>query len=669
MKDFMKDSASLDYNHEEIKAAWTNFIEGANIKTFPRQVILDSWQRCKKMKVDPWAKTIGKVLDKPKLERIKANNNFFLNVSKPTLENLFHFVRGSGFVVALSDKDSCLLEVFGDEHVRESVQKGNWVPGAVWSESNAGTNIVSTSLYIDKPIAIVGYEHYCRCSHKHQGACAPIHDSRGEIIGTISLVGPIDKVHSHTLGMIVAAANDIEIQLKMKKAWQACDLANQHKDAIANTIYEGLMATDSNNVITTANRRIQELLKVSADKLIGVHINQLFSESFLNRLLGERWQVIDAQDEINVGGNRIECTVTCQRIVTNNRFNGLVIVISEIAHAKKLVNKLTPNNRFTFEDIIGKSLKFHNSLYFAKAVAQKECNVLLLGESGTGKDVFAQAIHNASNRRRGPFVAINCGAIPKDLIGSELFGYSEGAFTGAKKGGKMGKFELADGGTLFLDEIGEMPLDQQKVLLRVLEERNITRLGGHDLIPINVRIIAATNNDLEQEVKKGRFRHDLFYRLNVFSIKMVPLRERKDDIKLLAKAFIDRFSGGMNSSELEIPPEVWNLLYNYDWPGNIRELQNAIERALVLSEPQNKLSCDLFDFYSDNEPKINDQQELNNIKSNLQDYETDMLHKLLQQNKWNISRTSSHLGVSRTTLYRKMRLYDIKIPAEYRNTF
>jgi transcriptional regulator with PAS, ATPase and Fis domain len=349
----------------------------------------------------------------------------------------------------------------------------------------------------------------------------------------------------------------------------------------------------------------------------------------------------------------------------NNHSNGLVIVINEIARAKKLVNKLlTQNARFTFYDIIGKNSRFCMTLKIAKTVATRESNILLLGESGTGKDVFAQAIHNASPRRLGPFVAINCGAIPKELIGSELFGYSEGAFTGASKGGKMGKFELADGGTLFLDEIGEMPLEQQKALLRVLDERWVSRIGGQDVIPVDVRIIAATNKDLEQEVKKSTFRQDLFYRLNVFAIKMVPLRERKDDIKLLANSFMEKFD--TRWSHIEVPENVWQLLHNYDWPGNVRELQNILERALVLSDGH-RLTLDLINLPQDSKPPYNSKHNFldnkqNPIINNLQHYEAEMLRDILQRNNWNISKTSIELGVSRTTLYRKIGVYDLRKP-------
>ncbi|MDX9872179.1 MAG: sigma-54-dependent Fis family transcriptional regulator [Clostridia bacterium] len=637
----------------ELKRLWKRFITGEEISDFPEPLIYESWQRCRQMKVDPDQTNANIVLTNRELRKLREKNRLLLQVSMPTLENLAGFVAGSGFAVALSDENGYLMEVSGDDNVRDAAQRGNWIAGASWSEASAGANVVGTAIYLDRPLSVIGYEHFCHCSHKWAGAGAPIHDSDGKIIGVVALAGTIDKAHAHSLGMVVAAANAIEVQLAMKKEWNASEMANQYKQIIMNSIYEGLLVTDGNGIITLVNKRAQEILYSPEEKLQGVHIRNLFSENFIRylekNLDKKQGQMIDVQEEIIIGDKKIKCTVTCRQIITNNHFSGFAIVINEISRAKKLVSKLlTQNARFTFDDIIGKNPKFCMTLKVAKTVAPRESNILLLGESGTGKDVFAQAIHNASLRRLGPFVAINCGAIPKELIGSELFGYAEGAFTGASKGGKMGKFELADGGTLFLDEIGEMPLEQQKALLRVLEEKWVSRIGGYDVIPVDVRIIAATNKDLQQEVKKGAFRQDLFYRLNVFAIKMVPLRERQEDIKLLASSFIEKFD--RRQPPMEVPDSVWQLLYSYDWPGNVRELQNHLERALVLSDGK-RLTCELFDL-----PQMNSRRS-HPITSNLQHYEAAMLKDMLQQNGWNISKTSLELGISRTTLYRKMGLY------------
>lgn len=636
----------------EFKRLWKRFISGEEISDFPDAVIYESWQRCRRMKVDHNQTNANVVLSNRELEELREKNGLLLQVSMPTLENLAGFVAGSGFAVALSDENGFLMEVSGDDNVRDAARRGNWIAGASWSEASAGTNVVGTAIYLDRPLSVIGYEHFCHCSHGWAGAGAPIHDSDGKIIGVVALAGTIDKAHAHSLGMVVAAANAIEVQLAMKKEWHATEMANQYKHIIMNSIYEGLLVTDSAGIITLVNNRAQEILDSPEENLQGVHIKDIFSENFINYMKKNKKhsQMIDIQDEISINDKKIKCTVTYRQIMINNHSSGFALVINEISRAKKLVSKLlTQNARFTFEDIIGKNPKFAMTVKVARTVAPRESNILLLGESGTGKDVFAQAIHNASLRRVGPFVAINCGAIPKELIGSELFGYAEGAFTGASKGGKMGKFELADGGTLFLDEIGEMPFEQQKALLRVLEEKWVSRIGGHEIIPVDVRIIAATNKDLQQEVKKGTFRQDLFYRLNVFAIKMVPLRERKDDIKLLASSFIEKFDG--RRPAIEVPESVWQLLYSYDWPGNVRELQNQLERALVLSDGQ-RLSCELFDLPQMNRP-------LSPITNDLQNYEAALLKDVLQQNGWNISKASLELGVSRTTLYRKMGLYSL----------
>lgn len=263
---------------------------------------------------------------------------------------------------------------------------------------------------------------------------------------------------------------------------------------------------------------------------------------------------------------------------------GMVLRFNETKRINRLVNRISgfkPN--YTFDSIIGSSNTTKKMIYECKRAASSSSNILILGESGTGKELVAQAIHSASKYSTGPFVAINCGALPKGLVESELFGYERGAFTGANKDGHPGKFELADGGTLFLDEIGEMPLDVQVTLLRVLETREVVRIGGKYPKPIDVRIIAATNRDLREAVKDKTFRDDLYYRLNVLSIRIPPLRERGDDILELTDYFIKGFSSSKGIT-YSVDPRVYDILTRYTWPGNIRELENTIERAVNITD-------------------------------------------------------------------------------------
>ncbi len=293
----------------------------------------------------------------------------------------------------------------------------------------------------------------------------------------------------------------------------------------------------------------------------------------------------------------------------------------------------------------------------AKTTSQSDSSILLLGESGTGKDVIAQAMHNESPRKNNPFLAINCAALPRELIASELFGYEDGAFTGAKKGGNVGKFELANQGTLFLDEIGDVPLDLQVALLRVLEEKSVIRMGGNKLVPVNVRIIAATNRNLEEEIARNRFRRDLYYRLGVIRLIIPPLRERPDDIPLLVQHFLGLICKRFGKPLKKISLRAIENLMSYRWPGNIRELQNVLESAIQLT-PDDEIDYEFVKHYLDFEapvPIIADShsQEISSSE------ELRILKEALLRNRYNKSATAKELGVSRQCIYRRLQKYNL----------
>lgn len=312
-------------------------------------------------------------------------------------------------------------------------------------------------------------------------------------------------------------------------------------------------------------------------------------------------------------------------------------------------------DRYSFDKIIGQDDKFLNLVQYAKKISDSSSTVLVMGESGTGKELFVQSIHNQSSRNNLPLIAINCGAIPTQLIESELFGYEDGAFTGAKKGGNQGKFELADGGTLFLDEIGEMPLDMQVKLLRVLEEGSITRLGGKKPVPVDVRIIASTNKDLEQEVESGKFRKDLYYRLNVLPLIVPPLRQRKSDVRILTDYFMNKISKDLNKIAINIDEESLLLMESYNWPGNVRELKNIVELTIntekfptyYFTSRKNNLDCG-------NTIEDSDKMDIESV-------EKEHLIKIIKRCNGNITHSADILGIRRNTLYSKIKKYNIKI--------
>ncbi|MEA1961480.1 MAG: sigma-54 dependent transcriptional regulator [Bacillota bacterium] len=285
----------------------------------------------------------------------------------------------------------------------------------------------------------------------------------------------------------------------------------------------------------------------------------------------------------------------------------------------------------------------------AKRAAKSSATVLIEGESGTGKELFAEAIHQES-QRTGQFTAINCGGIPSELIQSELFGYEEGAFTGAKKRGCAGKFEIADGGTVFLDEIGEMPVDMQVSLLRFLQDKTVTCVGGHTSKKVDVRIVAATNRNLKDEVSKGNFREDLYYRLNVINLQIPPLRDRKQDIPMIVNYLLQRLCEAEGESEITINQQAMEGLMNYDWPGNARELENAIQRAFILRQD------DELDFDQSSITTKTEGCKKDTIDATISNVEKEAIEKTLKAYNGNISQTANALGITRQTLYRKKTL-------------
>jgi sigma-54 dependent transcriptional regulator, acetoin dehydrogenase operon transcriptional activator AcoR len=360
-----------------------------------------------------------------------------------------------------------------------------------------------------------------------------------------------------------------------------------------------------------------------------------------------------------------EIKVSCKNSMYFLSFKSLPSEISRFS--------LRERNRLTTDDLIGSSESFMKTIELARSASQIQANTLLLGESGTGKEMFARVIHNESSRRDKTFVAVNCGAISKDLINSELFGYVDGAFTGAKKGGSPGKFEIANGGTLFLDEIGEMPLELQTTLLRVLQEKEVVRVGGHKPIPLDVRIIAATNKILFQEIAfNGSFRSDLYYRLNVFTIDLIPLRKRSEDISELSQFYLAELSAQTGKQEKKLSKEALELMEKYNWPGNIRELNNVIERAFHLAgrspiiTPKNlpqEISQTFRSSKIKNTELLDDSilsiSSINEIKQNSYENERKFYLQMLINHKGNISKTAQRLGISRTTLYQKLKEYHI----------
>ncbi len=369
-------------------------------------------------------------------------------------------------------------------------------------------------------------------------------------------------------------------------------------------------------------------------------------------------------------------------IKTNNEILGAIsiIVIKDIEEIKALIAKRDSLKsklknydqelrrlraaKYTLENIVGKSDKIEANRKSAEEYAQSNSPVLITGETGTGKELFAHAIHLASPRKDGPFIRVNCGAIPHDLIESELFGYEEGAFTGAKKGTKVGKFELAHHGTIFLDEISLLDISMQPKLLAVLQNHEIERIGGNKIVKLDFRVISATNRSLEQMFEERIFRRDLYYRLNTFNLNLSPLRERRDDIEILTRCFLESFNKEYGFQIDEIDPQVMDIFFNWNWPGNVRELQNVMERAVQVSNRKRIMPHDLPDYLISNweyiARKLPDENRINILKNSKDDIEKKLVESALLSNNWNKYKTAKQLGISRSRLYSLIKKYALQ---------
>ncbi len=447
------------------------------------------------------------------------------------------------------------------------------------------------------------------------------------------------------------------------------DKNEQFTFAIMNAVNFAVLSTNLNGDILYANNQACRQLNIRRRDLITKKISELIPNwQRITQTLSEGNEIQNEETTIDNGNETLNFNLNCSAITDIDTTKiGYVVTFRSIEKVYQLVNKYTGMQaRYYFNDIIGKSKLIRQAIQYAQTISNSPSTILIEGESGTGKEVFAQSIHNASNRKHNSFVAINCAAISENLIESELFGYDDGAFTGAKKGGHPGKFELANNGTLFLDEIGDMKPNMQVKLLRAIQESSITRVGGNKVIPVDVRIIAATNKNLQEEVEKGNFRMDLFYRISVIPLHIPSLRERKGDLPALIRFFLNQKSLKLQKDIPHIGYSVLQQLLDYDWPGNVRELENYTEQLVIFN---GKISLDGFhQLKNQGTNPMKDSSLLQATESTsdltLQENEKRHITLTLKKHMGNITQVAKSLGIGRNTLYQKIKKYNISTNKE-----
>jgi len=501
-----------------------------------------------------------------------------------------------------------------------------------------------------------------------------LHQARADHLDLIVVGSHLAEEYAKELDMnvVLVYSDEIAINEALVRAEEIISALAYEKNmnhklkTVMNLSQEGMMIVDSNGTISYVNTSAESILHIGTNRLTGGCINESGFQAIFEESVNNQMPVVGKIQDVNSH----QLIVNCLPLVLNQKKSGVVINFSNIKNIQQIEQQIRQElskqgliAKHTFDDIIGRSSSLMESVKAAKQFGLSNHTVIISGETGTGKERFANGIHNVSMRKDNPFVAVNCGAFPENLLESELFGYVDGAFTGAKKGGKKGLLELAHGGTLFLDEIDKMSLDSQAKILRVLQEKQIRPVGSNKMIPVDVRIIAATNKNLIQLTKTNEFLLDLYFRLNVLNIKIPPLRERKEDILILVNSFCQNYSPSVSMDIFT--QDIREKLIDYDWPGNVRELENLTYRYITLrsSHISGKNIYRYFPEFEETSQKTTaDSQAVDGILLSpglYKDMEQQLFQQMLERFEGNKSVLANYMGVSRNTIARILKVTNI----------
>jgi len=541
-------------------------------------------------------------------------------------------------------------------------------------------NSIKNIRHIEQPVAIIGYRNLIQCYDiikdfikgqeiiKHtlddnmqievqilqyidRGIKVFVCDSGvNSVIRNLGLVSYLIESGEEAIVSAIEEANRVLCAIRIERERM------QRFMAVIDNTSDGVIATDKESRINVFNVNAEKLLNITKKEVLGKHILEAIGDNSLSRIAISQQSKMDSIHSVGKG----KLAINHIPIVVDNESMGSVITFQEVTRIQNLERKIRLKlnekgltTRYTFDDIIYKSSLMERCIFRARSFGKYDSSILISGPSGVGKELFAQSIHNISSRAAGPFVPINCAALPHSLIESELFGYVDGAFTGAKKGGKTGLFELAHGGTIFLDEISEIPLELQGRLLRVIQEREVMRIGDDCVIPVNVRIICATNLDLREQVNKGKFRRDLLFRINILTLNIPPLDERKEDVVPLAKHLVEHYCQKYDRHSMLLSGDVLNYLEEYHYEGNVRELQGMIERAVIICDREQIMVEDVADVVSESDEDITYQIELYENEPTLRELETQYIKYIYQKYNGMAGDVCKVLDIDRSTLWRK----------------
>lgn len=627
-------------NDRQVMAAWQAFVARGRPARDVRSVVAHSWQRCiDKVDVEKACAPFS-----PSGPFQRARQRFPLEHAElaPVLNDASQFLSDTGSIMLLANPDALVLYAQGDTETMGYAGDINLQPGGRWDETVIGTNAIGTALHTAEPVQIHSAEHFCWEIKKWTCAAAPIrHPLDGNTLGILDISGPAETFHPQALAFAVAAARRVESELAQRLNDEHAALL-RHYLGKRQQLSGDVALIDREGRLIYASDRIQRLLE--PDGHVPTHTKILD----LHDVSPDRWAERLPEPLANAA---------LEPVPEGETPMGAILKLKGRGNPRSRARP-TDAETVRFADIHGESAEMRRCLGRAQKIAAADTPVLIEGETGVGKELFARALH-FDGPQRGPFVPVNAAALPRELIASELFGYAPGAFTGASEKGRAGKFEHADGGTLCMDELGEMPLDLQPTLLRVIEDGIVVRVGAARPVAVNVRLISMTNRDLKAQTAEGAFRADLYYRISVARLHIPPLRERGDDAALLAESFVHAACRRRGEAPVAIDQAVLDALVRYHWPGNVRQLRNVIETMLLLRDHDRLTLADL-------PPEITEGMDARTPApangtgaADLRTQERATICTALADARGNLAEAARRLGIARSTLYRKLRAHGI----------
>jgi len=644
-----------------VMSAWERFVGGDRVPPHSlRDLIERSWQRCQSSHVDPGLRQAPKVLSQDALMALRQRHGELIEASVRIMAEARDFLSESGTVMMLTDPSGVVLEIEGDADTLEAACGPRLIAGASWSEGDCGTNAIGTTLAMARPVQVHAGEHFCVGAKPWTCSATVVRDpASGEVLGALDLSGLQTTFDQHCLALVRAAAGRIEEGLAARDMELRERLLEAGLGRLPRAASGGLVFFDRKGRLIKADARAGQSLAamgISLERAGEIRVDELHTDADVHRGSPRLpdWLRAELVERVVEGGKQLGTIVLLPSPL------GLESSATRGAVPSVASARLRAEPADHFGALIGGSALLRQAVHKARMLASLDTAVLLQGETGVGKELFARAIHENGTRRHGPFVAVNCGGLPRDTVASELFGYVEGAFTGARRGGMVGKIEAASGGTLFLDEIGEMPLDVQPYFLRALEGGEVYPLGTNTPRRVQFRLLAASNRDLLTDAAAGRFRSDLFYRISATSLRIPSLRERKEDIPVL----IERFSRDV-AQRHAVPakgfdPEVSAALQCYAWPGNVRELRNVVEAMALLAQGDVVGLGDLPpNIASAVEAKLEPTGH-GGADGGLEGVERDAIASAIRTHGGNLTQVAIELRISKSTLYLKMKKYGLE---------